>query len=134
MPEEKHPMRIAAHKARSKDYIRKTADHRLEQIIIFIRIIFQIGILYDQVIPLRLRNSSVKRGSFTHVHRVFIKLNIQLRVTVHILTNAAGRIILATIVYDDDLFSDIIDKPHCLNLVQDKVYGLLLVISGNDYR
>src|ERR1700693_849262 len=67
MPEVENPVRRASHKARPENYIRFALDEWPQQRRIFRRIVLQVSVLNNYVVPCRLADSPVQGRSLTHV-------------------------------------------------------------------
>jgi len=76
MPKEQYPVRIAAHKTRTKHDIGKTPDNGLKQVIIFFRVIFKIGILYNQVFTSRIFYAGMQGRTFSFIDFVLVILDV----------------------------------------------------------
>lgn len=134
MPEKEYPMRLASHKSGSVYHIGKSIFHRLQKQIIFLRIIFQIGILDDEILSRRLMDTRMQRSSFAFIDCMMMIRDIQILIIVHIFFDSSLSIIFRTIIDDDDLFLDIVDQYDLLHFIQDTMDCFFFIVRRDDNR
>lgn len=132
MPEEKDPMRVAAHKSGAVHDIRIARENGLQQYIVFLGIVFQIGILDQDIIPARVLDPCMHGRTLALVLWLAEILNGGLGVVHHIFLDHEVGIVLRAIIDDDDLLLDMTDQFHIAHFVQQDGNGRCLVIYGND--
>jgi len=89
MPKEHDTMRVAAHKARAVNHIGKTGANRFKHGVIFGRVIFQIGILDNEVFAGSIGYASMQGGAFTFIYLVFKILDIDVWISLPVSYNGA---------------------------------------------
>ena len=132
MPEEENPVGLTALEATAVDNVGKAGDNRLEEVIEFLRIILQIGILNNQVFAGGAGDAGVKGSAFALVDFMNEVLDIQFRVGSTVAGHGTFGIIGRAIVYDDQFLGDSIDQFDAPNLIKDEVDRPLFVVGGND--
>src|SRR5260221_11334414 len=101
MPEEHDAMR-PREKARSVNHVGATVEHRPDHGSIVPRVIFEIGILHEEIRMLRRRKSKPQRGAFATIHAVKKTSNLRMAVLAQELRGAVGR----SVIDDNDLGSE----------------------------
>ena len=94
-------MRPAAEKTRSKDDIGFAFEERFEQCRVFVRVIFEIGILNDDVVAGRFLDAAAQGCTLAHV--VWLKIDLHPRMLLLKLGKDFPRVVAGTVVDADEL-------------------------------
>ncbi len=133
VPEEENTVRIAPHEPRTEHHIGIALDDGFQQVVVFPWVVFEVGILNDDVVACGQFNAFVQRGPFAHVHRLREETDVQLRVLRHVAFHRLNGIVLRAIIHNDELFGYAIGKHYRLDAVQYHVYRSPFVICRDDY-
>lgn len=125
-------MRVAPHKPGAVHYICYPAEHRFEQDVVLFRVILQVGILDDNVVPRRFGNPSVQCSAFAFVHFMPVVLDVQPRVAFPVGLNGLLRSVCGTVIHDDHLFAKPAIQFDCFHFIEDKVDGAGFIVSRDN--
>jgi len=97
-----------------------------------ILVVFQIGVLNDEVLPRRLADARMECCSLPLVDQVGVVLNIKTGISRPVALDGPFGIIRRTIIDDDELFTDGTGQLYISYLIEDEVNRPLLVVGGDD--
>ena len=109
-----------------------SVNDRLEKVQVLLRVVFQVSILNDQVIPRCCGNASVQSCALAFIDLVSQVLDGEVRVLLLVAHDGALGVITAAIVNNDQFLSPTIREVHGLDLVKDVVDGVGLVVGRHD--
>ena len=121
-------MLFGSHKARPEDNIRPAFQDGSDQSWIFLRIVFQVGILNDQDGSGGLRDATAQSGAFSAIH--IVSQGLHARMARRAVFQNGGR----TIVRADLTAHKLSDGRLLKHQLDDLTQSVLLVIDRHDHR
>src|SRR6185312_15886270 len=129
MPKEKDAVWVAAGKTRAIDDISMTLDDGIQQPAIFGGVVFEVGVLDDDVIARGQLESAPDGYPFTLVILVMEIGDRGIGVVFDVFFYDEIGVVAGKIIDDDDLFLDGIGQFHVTNFVQQERYRRFFVVT-----
>ena len=127
-------MRLAAHEAAAVDHVGEPLEDGPQQQLVLARVVFEIGVLDDEVLAGGATDAGVQRGPFPLIDLVPDHRHRQLRMGVPVRLEHRLRVVLRAVVDDDQFLAEPARELRLADAIEDTMDGPRLVVGGNDNR
>jgi len=134
MPKEKDSVWPSTHKTGAVHHIGHPLEHWMEQGIVLLRIILQVGILNHHIITSGHTNACVKGGTLSTVLRVTKVNQPGAGMCLHIGFEHICSEVARTVIHYNNLLAKVFRKRHRPNPVEDLSNGCRFVVGRNNNR